>query len=127
MKHINGTLKEIEFPSYMDFETVCRDILIEEGIVKTDNPLDYNDMYWSNILERELGNKYVVVQDWCLVDRLFEICRFESEIIEECYDFMSTSYDKEYVFDIVCDVSEALSRAVYGIANFIRREYTKWR
>ena len=118
MKHISGTLKEIEFPSYMDFETVCRDILIEEGIVKTDNPLDYNDMYWSNILERELGDKYVVVQDWYLPDRLFEICKFESEIIEECYDFMSTSYDKEYVFDIVCDesrnFSEALSRAVYG-------------
>lgn len=118
MKHVSGTLKEIKIPSYTNFETVCRDILIEEGIVKTGSQLDYNDMRWSNILEKELGDKYVVVQDWCLADRLFEICKFESEIIEEGYDFMPTSYDREYVFDIVCDesksFSEALSRAVYG-------------
>ena len=118
MQHVSGTLKEIKVPSYTNFETVCRDILIEEGIVKTGSPLDYNDMRWSNILEKELGDKYVVVQDWCLADRLFEICKFESEIIEEGYDFMPTSYDREYVFDIVCDesksFSEALSRAVYG-------------
>ena len=35
MKHISGTLKEIEFPSYMDFETVCRDILIESRLFIT--------------------------------------------------------------------------------------------
>lgn len=30
--HTSGTLKEIEFPSYMDFETVCRDILIKSRL-----------------------------------------------------------------------------------------------
>lgn len=118
MKHISGTLKEIEIPSCTNFETVCRDILIKEGIIKTDNPLDYNDMYWSNILERELGDKYVVVQDWCLPDRLFEVSKFSSEVVDACYDFKPTNNDGEYEFYIVCDetrfFSEALSRAVYG-------------
>lgn len=116
--HANGILKEIEVPSHTNFETMCRDILIEEGIVKTGSPLDYGEIYWSNILERELGDKYVVVHDWHLPDRLFKICKFESELIEEYYDFIPTSYDREYVFNIICDesksFSEALSRAVYG-------------
>lgn len=115
--HANGILKEIEVPSCTNFETMCRDILIKEGVIKTDSPLDYGEVYWSNILERELGDKYVVVQDWCLVDRLFEICKFESGIIEEHYDFKPTNNDGEYEFDIVTDetkfFSEALSRAVY--------------
>lgn len=120
MKHMQGVLKEIEISNdvNVNFEKMCRDILIKEGIVKMeDHPLTYGSLYWSDILEKELGDKYVVVQDWCLVDRLFEICKFESEIIEEGYDFIPTSYDREYVFDIVCDesrsFSEALSRAVY--------------
>lgn len=120
MKHVHtsGTLKEIEFPSYMDFETVCRDILIEEGIVKTDNSLDYGELYWSDVLEKLLFGKYVVVRDWCLPDRLFKICKFESELIEERYEFKPTNNNREYTFDIVTDetkfFSEALSRAVYG-------------
>ena len=121
MKHMQGVLKEIEIPNdvNVNFEKMCRDILIKEGIIKMeDHPLTYGSLYWSDILEKELGDKYVVVQDWCLVDRLFEICKFESEIIEEGYDFTPTSYDREYVFDIVCDeskkISEALSRAVYS-------------
>lgn len=116
--HANGILKEIEVPSRTNFETMCRDILIEEGIVKTCSPLDYGEIYWSNILERKLGDKYVVVQDLHLPDRLFKICKFESELIEEYYDFIPTSHDREYVFNIICDesksFSEALSRAVYG-------------
>ena len=121
MKHMQGVLKEIEIPNdvNVNFEKMCRDILIKEGIIKMeDHPLTYGSLYWSDILEKELGDKYVVVQDWCLVDRLFEICKFGSEIIEEGYDFIPTSYDREYAFDIVCDesksFSEALSREVYS-------------
>lgn len=116
--HANGILKEIEVPSHTNFETMCRDILIEEGIVKTCSPLDYGEIYWSNVLEKLLHGKYVVVQDQHLSDRLFKICKFESELIEEHYDFNPTNNDGEYEFDIVCDetkfFSEALSRAVYG-------------
>lgn len=32
MKHVSGTLKEIKIPSYTNFETVCRDILIESRL-----------------------------------------------------------------------------------------------
>lgn len=59
--HANGILKEIEVPSHTNFETMCRDILIEEGIVKTCSPLDYGEIYWSNVLEKLLHGKYVVV------------------------------------------------------------------
>ena len=121
MKHMQGVLKEIEIPNdvNVNFEKMCKDILIKEGIVKMeDHPLTYSSLYWSDILEKELGDKYVVVQDWCLVDRLFEICKSESELIEEHYDFKPTNNNGEYKFDIVCDetrfFSEALSRAVYG-------------
>ena len=75
MKHVhaNGILKEIEVPSHTNFETMYRDV-------------HYGEVYWSNVLERELFGKYVVVQDRHLPDRLLKICKFESELIEEHRD-----------------------------------------
>ena len=116
--HTSGILEEIEIPCHMNFETMCMNILIKERLIKTDNPLDYGEVYWSEVLEKLLHGNYVVVQDWHLPNRLFKICKFESEPIEERYEFKPTNNNGEYAFNIVTDetkfFSEALSRAVYG-------------
>ena len=53
MKHMQGVLKEIEIPNdvNVNFEKMCRDILIKEGIIKMeDHPSTYGSLYWSDIL-----------------------------------------------------------------------------
>lgn len=117
--HTTGKLKEILRLKDESFEQMCLRILIKEGIVKEnpideiyDNPQYHHVFYWSDLVDRELGDKYLTMCDWGGFDRLFEIIDRKNETISIERSNVEEIEEGEYTFDTVYDSSRYFRYAI---------------
>lgn len=117
--HTTGRLKEVQRLKNESFEQMCLRILIKEGVVKKnpiddvyDNPQYHYEFCWSDLIDRELNDKYLTMCDWIGFDRLFEIIDRKNKTIlpERCN--VEEIEEGDYTFDIVYDSSRYFRDAI---------------
>ena len=119
MKHYVGKLKEVYPGSKETFEEMCHRILLEENVVGTDEIVeDYYYSEWSNVLQENLYDKYIVTVDKNYEKHLFMISE-KREVHEGCdvynmHKNISGEYEDEVIYyDGSTSFDDAINFAYY--------------
>lgn len=102
MKHYVGKLKEVYSGSKETFEEMCHRILLKENVVGTDEIVeDYYYSEWSNVLQENLYDKYIVTVDKNYEKHLFMISE-KREVHEGCDVYnMHKNINGEYEYEVI--------------------------
>ena len=123
IKHYVGKLKEV-FPDPKEaFEEMCHRILLEENVVGTDEIVeDYYYSEWSNVLQENLYDKYIVTVDKNYEKHLFMISE-KREVHEGCDVYnMHKNINGEYEYEVIyydggTSFDDAINFAYYEMEN----------
>lgn len=102
MKHYVGKLKEVCPGSKETFEEMCHRILLEENVVGTDEIVeDYYYSEWSEVLQENLYDKYIVTVDKNYEKHLFMVSE-KKKISDGCDVYnMHKNINGEYEYEVV--------------------------
>ena len=123
IKHYVGKLKEVLPDLRETFEEMCHRILLQENIIGEDEIVeDYYYFEWSEVLQENLYDKYIVTVDKDYGKHLFKISE-KRKISDGCDVYnMHENVNGEYEYEVVyydggTSFDDAINFAYYEMEN----------